>query len=100
MMLPGLGITWEWTRWLLRNLGHGIFFRSISGLVHIFSTHPRLTPVGCILSPLRDEDSRAIFAERIEFRPDCCQDERSVLRFGTGVEAPSYFRDAPPALGA
>ena len=44
MTLPGLGITWEWTRWLLRNLGHGIFFRSISGLVHIFSTHPRLTP--------------------------------------------------------
>jgi hypothetical protein len=44
MMLPGLGITWEWTRWLLRNLGHGIFFRPIAGLVHIFSTHPRLTP--------------------------------------------------------
>jgi hypothetical protein len=44
MMLPGLGITWEWIRWLLRNLGHGIFFRPIAGLVHIFSTHPRLTP--------------------------------------------------------
>ncbi len=44
MMLPGLRITWEWTRWLLRNLGHGISSRSISGLVHIFSTHPRLTP--------------------------------------------------------
>jgi hypothetical protein len=44
MMLPGLGTTWEWTRRLLRNLGQGIFFRSISGLVHIFSTHPGLTP--------------------------------------------------------
>ena len=44
MMLPGLGITWERTRWLLRNLGHSISSRSISGLVHIFSTHPGLTP--------------------------------------------------------
>ena len=44
--------------------------------------------------------SRAIFAERIEFRPDCCRDEMSVLRFETGVEAPSCFRDAPWALGA
>jgi hypothetical protein len=101
MMLPGLGITWEWTRWLLRNLGHGIFLRSISGLVHIFLHSPTAHAVGCILSPLRDqEDSRAIFAERIEFRPDCCRDEMSVLRFETGVEAPSYFRDAPSALGA
>ena len=49
MMLPGLGITWEWTRWLLRNLGHGIFFRSISGLVHIFLHSPTAHAVGCIL---------------------------------------------------
>jgi len=94
MMLPGLGITWEWTRWLLRNLGHGISSRSISGLVHIFSTHPRLTPWPVFFAasrPSDQEDSRAIFAERIEFRPDCCRDEMSVLRFETGVEAPTVF---------
>src|SRR6202035_5365455 len=103
MMLPGLGITWEWTRWLLRNLGHGISSRSISGLVHIFSTHPRLTPWAVFFAasrPSDQEDSRAIFAERIEFRPGCCRYEMSVLRFETGVEAPSCFRDAPWALGA
>jgi DNA-directed RNA polymerase subunit RPC12/RpoP len=36
MMLPGLGITWEWTRWLLRNLGHAFSFAPYRGLF-IFS---------------------------------------------------------------
>jgi hypothetical protein len=57
MMLPGLGITWEWTRWLLRNPGHGIFFRPIAGLVHVFSYFlhsPTAHTVGCMLSPGRD----------------------------------------------
>ena len=84
-----------------------------SGSWHFLSLHigacsyflhsPTAHAVGCILrcfATSDQEDSRAIFAERIEFRPDCWRYEMSVLRFETGVEAPSCFRDAPWALGA